>query len=288
MERDRALTLAGGGSRCFYQLGLWSKWGRSLEPRLAGIAACSAGACVAALALCGREKHAMEFWKIRRRHIDRNFEWERLLTGRRPTPQYPVYRDTLLHAFEDGGLERLRSLPFPLLVLASAPPKGVPKALATLTGFGAYALERYLHPHRVHRRFGRRLGFAPLVVDARTCETADELIELIIASSATPPFTPVGYFRGQALLDGGIVDGVPAFVGDTIEGAKKNLVLLTRFHQASRTGDKGRRFYLAPSAPVPVDTWDYSRPDLVDQTYALGLADADRYQDQFDQFLSSP
>src|SRR5215210_5514245 len=102
MVRDLAITFAGGGNRAFYQLGLMNGWRERLLPRVAAVATCSAGACVATLMLSGRELEAGEFWKKRRASVTSNFEWRKLFKGARPTPHEPIYRNTLRHAFIEG------------------------------------------------------------------------------------------------------------------------------------------------------------------------------------------
>ncbi len=277
-RRDLAVTFAGGGNRAFYTLGLLHRWGERLHPRLAAISACSAGACVAVIWLSGRERQTQAFWTARRAHVRRNFDWTSILRGRSPTPHGPIYRDTLLCAAAEGGLERIRNQPFPLLVLTAAFPRALPASLSVVLGFAAYNLEKRLRPATVHPRFGKRLGFAPYVVDARTCETAEELADLIIASSSSPPFTPVGSFRGRPLLDGGMVDNVPAAAAEHVAGVKNNLVLLTRPYPPSALGLQGNRLYVAPTRPVPIERWDYTRPDLLQATVEMGEAEANSHE----------
>jgi predicted acylesterase/phospholipase RssA len=282
-SRDLALTLAGGGNRAFYQLGLLTKWGADLFPRVRVISTCSAGACVATLILSGRKDQAYQFWRHRRDGITRNVSPRRLLHGQHPMPHARIYREALLHALIDGGLERVRAQPFPILVLTTALPKFLPRALSVPLGMLGYSLEKRLHPGRLHPTYGRRLGFAPAVFDARECETPGELADLVLASSATPPFTPVGRHRGQSLLDGGLIDNAPAFVADEVVGVKKNLVLLTR---AVPSRDVGARLYVAPSVPVPVKAWDYTRPDLLDDTIAMGERESALHEPALRRFLS--
>ena len=159
IERDLAITFAGGGNRAFYQLGLLNQWGGRLWPRVGAVAACSAGACVVAMIASGRERETSAFWRERRAHVTRNFEWSRLLRGRSPAPHGPIYRDTLLYMLADGGLDRIRALPFPLLVLASAFPRLAPAPLAVALGIGAYQTEKRLRPHMIHPSIGRAMGF---------------------------------------------------------------------------------------------------------------------------------
>lgn len=284
--RDLALTFAGGGNRAFYQYGLMQAWGPRLLPRLAGIASCSAGACVAVMWLTGRRAAAREIFYARTRGLTRNIDLTRALRGQRIAPHGEVYRDILLAMSRDGGLERLRERPWPLLVLVSAFPRWLPSALATVVGISAYQLEKALRPRLLHPSFGRALAFRPDVFDMRDCETPEELTALVLASSATPPFTPVGRFRGRRYLDGGMVDNAPAFVGDTIPGVSRNLVLLTRPYPDEVIGRRGHRLYVAPLTPPPTDRWDYRRPEGVDETVELGEREARDHQAALDALLA--
>lgn len=284
--RDLVITFAGGGNRAFYQLGLLRRWWPELAPRVAGVAACSAGACVAALHLSDRADSTASYWKSRVQGLQRNFDWTRLLRGERPAPHAGIYRDTLVHAANDGGLERIAALPFPLLVLAATIPRQLPVVAAVALGLASYNLEKKLRRRMIHPSLGRRLGFAPAVFDMRACESADAVADLIIASSATPPFTPVGHFGGRPLLDGGMVDNVPAFVAESVPGARRNLVLLTRPYPPGVAGRQGQRLYVSPSRPTPVERWDYTRPDLVDETIAMGEREADLHRSALDALLA--
>lgn len=284
--RDLVLTFAGGGNRSFYQLGLLSRWHERLFPRTAAVAACSAGACVITTFLSGRRDEARDYWMSRTRGIRRNFEWGRLLRGQRPAPQGEIYRDTLLVTFAGDAIARIRAQPFPIYVLASAFPVLLPRAFAVALGLGAYSLERSVRraPHPVTPRY---LGFRPVAVDARRCETPDELTALILASSATPPFTPVGSFRGQALLDGGMVDNAPAFLAEERHPeAGRSIVFMSRPYHPSVMGIQGRRLYVAPTVPTPIGRWDYTRPQLLDDTVAMGEREAVVHTPLLDRFLA--
>ncbi|HKG22360.1 MAG TPA: patatin-like phospholipase family protein, partial [Blastocatellia bacterium] len=206
--------------------------------------------------------------------------------GQRPTPHEPIYRDTLLYALAEGGLERVKSQPFPVLVLTAAFPRGVPAFAAVMLGFCAYKIEKRLRAGMIHPSYGRRVGFSAVAFDARKCETARDMASLIIASSSTPPFTSVGSFAGRRLLDGGIIDNVPAFMGDEVEGVRRNLVLLTSPYPASVTGRRGARLYIGPHTPLPIDRWDFTRPELLEATIAAGERDAEINRSLLDDFLA--
>ena len=274
ITRDIALTFAGGGNRSFYQLGLLNAWHETLLPRTAAISSCSAGACVITTFLSGRRDEAREYWMGRTRGITRNFDWSKLLRGDRVAPQGAIYRDTLLVTFADGGLQRIRAQPFPIYVLAAEFPRLVPRLMSVALGIGLYSLERSVK-RAPHPRLPALLGFAPVVIDARQCETPEELANLILASSATPPFTPIGDFRGRKLLDGGMIDNAPAFLIDEKHpDVRHSIVLMSRPYHPSVLGVQGRRLYIAPTQPTPIGRWDYTQPHLLDETVAMGEQEA--------------
>ncbi len=284
--RDIGLTLAGGGSRSFYQVGLLDRWGAQLRPRLAAVAGVSAGACTAAVWLAGRTEATREYWHWRRRDVKSNFEWRALFRGQRPTPQGPVYRDSMVHAFQEGGLERLRACEIPMLVVVAVPPRRLHPLAGMLMGYGAYMAEKKIWPAMVHPKAGRKMGFVPRVFDARLCESPEEVADLILASSATPPFTPFGSFRGERYLDGGMVDNVPAFATEQVAGVRRNLVLMTRPYPPRSLGAQAHRLYIAPSGLTPVTCWDYTSSERVEATLAMGRAEADVYAPLLAAFLA--
>ncbi len=284
-ERRLGLVFAGGGNRAFYQLGLMQAWD-DLWSRASAVAACSAGACVVAMALSGRAAATADFWKRRRAGVTRNINWWHPLVGKPLTPHAPIYRDTVRFCLADGGFERIRAQPFPLLVLTSQLPRGLPPVAATILGLTAYNLEKRLKRGLTHPAWGRRLGFRPAAFDMRECATADELTALILASSATPPFTPLGRIANQALLDGGLVDNVPAFLLDDCPDVARQAVLMSRPYPAEVIGRQGRRLYVAPLAPPPVSRWDYTRPDLVEATIAQGEREARLHRPALDALLA--
>lgn len=273
-ERDIAITFAGGGNRAFYQLGLMKRLAPRLEPRLGAIAACSAGACVATLWLAERADETHAFWIKRREGVTKNIDFKRVFSGEPVAPHGAVYRDTLLFSFRDGGFERVVRQPFPIWILAARFPKALPSTLAVAAGLSAYSLEKSMRKEMIHPTWGKKVGFRPFLFDARDCRSAEELADLILASSATPPFTPIGRFGGESLLDGGMVDNVPAFAAEQDPAIKLNVVLLTRPYPAQVLGQQGKRYYIAPSEPVPVERWDYTRPEQLGATIDMGEREA--------------
>lgn len=286
--RDTAITFAGGGTCSFYQLGVMNRWREPVLPRVAVLSAVSAGACVAAIILSRREAEVADLWKARSRGVTRNFDWRRLLSGQRPTLHEVIYRDLLLHAFAEGGFERIRSQPFPILILATAFPTRMPAMLAGLLGVCALGMESRLRRRRPQFTLRRRLGLQAAVFDARDCREPAELVDLIIASSATPPFTSVGAFSGRRLLDGGLIDNAPAFLAERVPGVARHLVLLAQPRPPVEVGRHANRLTIAPTEPLPLTAWDYTQPDLIFDIVGLGERDAERYEPELCRLLDPP
>lgn len=281
--RDLGLTFAGGGNRAFYQLGLMNRWQHQLLPRTRAVAACSAGACVAVVLLSGRQDETRERWHELRKGLDKNFDPRRLLEGKNPAPHARIYRELLLHAMRDGGLERLRAQPFPVLVLASGIPRRLPTAAALLLGLGMYRLERRLHPERLHLTYALRAGFRSVVRDVRECVTAEQVADIVLASSATPPFVPVGRAGGERLIDGGLIDTAPAFVAEQVAGVRRTLVVLTR--PWTLASSASHRFYVGPRRPIRVSAWDYTEGQQVEQVIAQGEDESHAHQPTLSELL---
>jgi predicted acylesterase/phospholipase RssA len=285
--RDLGLTLAGGGNRSFYQQAILETWGERLWERVAAVSCVSAGAAIAVLSLSGRSESARVHWDESRRGLTKNIDVSRLLRGERIAPHGPIYHSTIVHALREGGLERIRGLPFPIWVLCAIPPERLPITFATWLGLGAYSLEKRWNPRQLHPKVGAQLGFRQFVFDARACETPEEVADLVVASSSTPPFTPVGHFRGMNLLDGGICDNVPATLVERHPAVRKTLVLLTRRYPEGVSGEHGTRLYLEPSLPVPIGRWDYREVAPVEETLALGRTDAASYAGLLETWLEA-
>lgn len=285
---DLGLCLAGGGNRAFWQLGLLEVLGENVMPRVRAVAACSAGAAAAVFLASDRVEAGRSTFAKYRRGIARNFDATRLLRGERPLPHENVYRTTLREAIGEEGFAHLRSRPYPIRILAAEPPARLGGALGVAAGLAAYQLEKLARPTVLHPTLAPRLGFRAHVHDARECASLDELIELVLASSASPPITRPGRHAGKSLLDGSLVDNAPAFVLDDEEGVRRTLVLLTRPYPVSATGRRGRRLYLAPTEPVPAHRWDYRENAPIDETIELGRRDAERHRERLEAFLREP
>ena len=285
MERDLAITFAGGGSRAFYQLGFLERWSAELLPRMAAMAGCSAGSAMATMVLSGRVAETRRYFDEERRGVRGLLDFRAIRRDRSVFPHEGIYRRTLLHGLAEGGFERIQASPFPLYIVASAFPRILPSVFGVALGLGVYSLEKQLRPNQLHPQLPRRVGFAEHVFDARLCETPEDLVELIISSSSTPPFTRQGRHGARRLLDGSLIDNAPAFLAEREPAVRRNMILLTRPYPAGVTGMQGPRLYVAPSSPLPIQRWDYREAAPVEATIAAGRADAVRFEDDVREFL---
>jgi predicted acylesterase/phospholipase RssA len=263
------VVFAGGGCRCFWQAGFWSEAAPALglSPRVA--AATSAGAAFACAIFAGAVESVVEDFSRRVAANPRNvYPWN-ALRGAAVFPHEGIYRATLLANLGGERLERIRRGP-ELRVVLARPAAGVGARLAFGLALFAFLVERRAHLHRVHAVWGRRLGFRTEVVVANACRSPEELADLVLHASCTPPVT--SYYRrlGRPVLDGGLVDHIPV---DAVAGEGPALVLLTRRYPESALPRVPGRTYVQPSADLPVQRWDYTSPERVRATFELGRRD---------------
>jgi Patatin-like phospholipase len=272
-RRTRTLVnvvFAGGGNRCLWQAGFWSE----AAPRLGlvphRIAATSAGAAIACVLFAGRLREGLAHFRAATTANRRNVYPANVLRGHPVFPHAAMYRRALLETIDTAALARLHAGPEILVPITRAPPwLGTRSAFAIAGVVDAieHAVARSPHP-----RFARKCGFGVEYARVSECATPEALADLVLASSCTPPFTPLLSHAGRPALDGGIADNAPVeAVGDG-----PTLVLLTgRF---ARLPEHPMRTYLQPSRQVPVRSWDYTDPAGLDAAFALGQRDAERWR----------
>jgi hypothetical protein len=232
-------------------------------------AAVSAGSAIACLALTGRCERGLAYFKDLTARNRRNVYPERLLSGGL-FPHERMYREAIIALMERPALAELARGP-ELRIVVARPPAWLGHRRAALAGFAAYSAELRLRRH-VHPRLPRRLGFAPEVVRVQDCRTSEELADLILQSSCTPPFTPLLFRTGRPVLDGGLVDPAPTFA---IDPPRRILVLLSKRYRALPA--RADAVYVQPSAAVPIYKWDYTNPVGLQAAFELGCRDGERF-----------
>ena len=148
-------------------------------------------------------------------------------------------------------------------------PRFLPATLGTMAAFTIYGLEKHL-TGALHPTWTRKMGFVPLVRGNHDAETVGDLVDIVLASSCVPPVLPGNGYKGQRVLDGGIIDNVPAHLSDGRKG--RTLVLLSKRYK-SPLPEPGARVYAQPSESIRIDKFDYANPSGLQETYDLGFRD---------------
>ncbi|GAB2882738.1 patatin-like phospholipase family protein [Microbulbifer echini] len=282
------VVFAGGGGRCTWQIGFWESIADEIGLSPRRVTAVSAGGLMASLILMGRIEAGREhFWSAFAANR-KNAYWSNLLKKERVFPQYGIFRNAMLELFRDG-LEPLSNAA-DLQIAITHPPRFLTAGVA----FGVGALAYYTDKHvmrRLHPKVALGLGFKQNFYRAQDCATVEELVELILCSSCTPPFTPRLRRFGAPVLDGGVVDNIPVAGLDSGEG--RVLILLSRRYPRypncfTRRNGEQLWTYVQPSKPPFISVWDYTNPELAQMTYELGCADGREFlhKPMFEQEIS--
>ncbi len=278
------VVFAGGGNRCWWQAGFWDIVQPELQLRPRVITGISAGAATACMVYTRDAKWVMRYYEEALRHNTRNAYWGNLLRGKPVFPHYRIYRQALLDLYGDT-FSNLASAP-EIRIGVSHVPSWLGARSAVAAGLIAYNIEKYVRKS-LHPTFGRKLGFRPEFVTAQACSNVEELADLVLQSSCTPPFTPVLRRNGRPVLDGGMVDNVPVDALDPTPG--RVLVMVTRLYPRPQMfvvphGEQ-QRLYVQPSERVPISSWDYTNPSQMQHAYDLGRADGERFLVRLPQVL---
>lgn len=265
------IVFAGGGCRCFWQAGFFSVVAPQLELAPKRVAAASAGAALGCVSLAGRAHEAIENFKARAKDNPRNIYPERLFSSESVFPHESLFRDVVTKTMDAEAFATLRAGPEIHVALTRPPNSRLPLAPKMVAGLMAYQLER-LTRRRIHCDWPKQMGFQVEWVRADHCESVDELTELLLHTSCTPPITPAFYRSGAPVFDGGLADNVPLAA---LPDCNKVLVLLTRRFEVLPQSD--RVLYTQPSAAIQINKWDYTDPEGIQDAFDLGRRDGDTF-----------
>lgn len=247
----------------------------NLAPRT--VAGVSAGATMACFIFAHRFDRAVDHFKEIMISNTRNFYPLNVFRGLPVFPQYALYRGAILATIDTKAMEDLHGGP-EIRILLTRPPSWAGPRLGTVLGILCYSVEKKLYSP-VHPSFASRVGFTPEVVTVKDCQTPEELADLLLQSSCTPPFTPVLYRHGEPVLDGGMIDNVPVML---LDGKEENtLILLTRQYSPDGIPKVAGRTYVQPSKPITIYKWDYTNPQGLQDAYDLGREDGRTFLSQF-------
>jgi predicted acylesterase/phospholipase RssA len=273
----RNAIFAGGGSRCFWQLGFWEgakESGLDLQRSVKFVGSTSAGCAMATAAVLDRSHYALQLFKGFTARNPRNIHWENVSPFKRGAllPHARMYREALkeLVGPEDLDTLRRRSVHF----LMSGYPKRLGGALGATAALCIYSLEKTLRKDPLHPKWPAKVGFTPLIGRAHDCRTLQDYISMVLAASCIPPILPEGQFEGQKVLDGGLIENIPVRLAENEPG--ETLVLLSRKYERDLPSTK-RATWVQPSKPIKIDKFDYANPDGLEETFQLGLDDGRKF-----------
>ena len=240
-----------------------------MEQAPQAVAAVSAGAAMACFVFSGCDVEAIEYFQDITGKNPKNFYLRNIANARPVFPHYGMFRGTLLKFLTQERLQTLHRGP-DVRILMSRPPSWAGPRLAVFCGYLCYQIEKSLYAP-LHPVLAEKVGFRPQVASVRDCAAPEELADLILASSCTPPFTPVLRWRGQTVLDGGLIANVPEKALEDLSGHV--LYLLTRRYSEQTLPEIPGRTYIQPSRAIGVSKWDYTNPQGLQDAYELGRED---------------
>lgn len=267
---------AGGGSRCFWQLGFWqgaNEAGVPLTQTVRYAASTSAGCIVATAALLDRTQEALTLFKSYIESNPSNIHWDNLKPGRngRLLPHMDMFMRAAREFLTPADLQTLASKRLEFLVTRI--PGVWPGGLAAMVAFAIYGLDKRI-TGALHPSWTQKLGFEPRVWSNQDAHDLEDFILMMMASSSVPPVMPSPPYRGDRVLDGGIIDNVPAHLADGRPG--RTLVLLSKRYRHPLP-EGGVRTYVQPSQAIMLDKFDYADSVALQAVYDLGLADGKRW-----------
>lgn len=269
----KSVVFAGGGSRCLWQAGFWEVASPALNIQPDVIAGVSAGSTIACMCLGDRIREGLEFFKKITGENEKNFYPSKLFGRERAFPQYAMYRSAIMEIITEEAFKKIKEGP-ELRVLMTRPPRYLGPRSGTFVGLLTYSLEKKIN-YPVHPRWASKIGYRPEIVSAATCNSVEELADLLLNSSCTPPIVPIMKRDGNVVLDGGLIDNVPVVALDQESGA--TLILLSRRYPEKTIPRVPGRIYFQPSEEPPVAKWDYTNPVGSQGAFDMGRRDGEDF-----------
>lgn len=273
----RNAIFAGGGSRCFWQLGFWEgakESGLDLQGSVKFVGSTSAGCAMATAAVLDRSHYALDLFKDFTTKNPRNIHWKNVNPFKQGTllPHARMYREALRELVGPDDLDTLKNTSVHFLM--SGYPKWLTGAIGATTALCIYGLEKTLRKDPIHPKWPAKAGFKPLIGRATDCHTLQDYISMVLGASCIPPILPDGHLGGRKVLDGGLIENIPVRLADEQPG--ETLVLLSRKYERKLPSTK-RVTWVQPSEQIKIDKFDYANPRGLQETFDLGLADGRKF-----------
>ena len=269
----RNAIFAGGGSRCFWQLGFWEgakESGLDLQASVQFIGSTSAGCAMATAAVLDRSQDALSLFQDFTAKNPRNIHWWNLHPSRHGKlfPHAAMYRQALREFVGHDDLQTIKKSSVHFLM--SGYPERLRGAIGSAMALSIYAMEKALRKDPLHPKWPARFGFTPLVGRAADCHTLEDYIDMVLAASRVPPVLPEGRFGDRKVLDGGLIENIPVRLAANEPG--RTLVLASRRYEHELPSTR-RITWVQPTQPIKIDKFDYANPDGLQETFELGVRD---------------
>jgi hypothetical protein len=269
----RNAIFAGGGSRCFWQLGFWEgakEAGVDLQGSVEFAGSTSAGCAMATAAVLDRAEDALDLFKDLTAKNPRNIHWNNVSPLSQGTilPHPQMYREALRKFVGPADLRTLKTASVHFLM--SGYPAWLRGAFGTAAAFVIYGVENLIRGDTIHPSWPAKAGFRPLVGRVADCRTPEEYVDMVLAASCIPPILPEGRFGNSRVLDGGFIEHIPVRLAADQPG--QTLALLSQRYERTLPTDKGVT-WVQPSRPIEIDKFDYANPAGLQETFDLGLQD---------------
>ena len=265
------VVFAGGGCRCFWQAGFYQVAQEALNMQPKAVAAASAGAALGAVSITGLGQRALTNFKKKASTNSQNVYPKNLFSGTAVFPHEALFRGAISETLDQDALAKIRSGPAFWVSLTRLPSDSRFPKLRLFAGISSYLLEGKLRS-RIHREWPARLGFEVEWARADTCSSLEELADLLLQTSCTPPFTSALTRDKLPVFDGGLIDNVPVAA---LSDCNNVLVFLTRPN--ANLPQRAGVHYVAPSETIPVEKWDYTNPEGLQAAFDLGRKDGDAF-----------
>ena len=262
------LVLEGGGTRCTWQAGFISALQQKSTFKPDVIWSVSASSAVACAIASARLESAVQCFKSCIADNKKNIYWSRLFKNRRIFPQATIYRKALLKTFDQPAVDALHLGPEVQVLITRTCPS-LPGYSGVFAGLSIRALSVLSRRQQLPRLLAQ-FGFSKEFISAKECRTPAELADLVLASSCTPPVTPLYSFHGRTALDGGLMESIP--MSGLTEQRGTTLVLRTTARSNGLKPQPGLKC-VGPSEEPRVASWDYAKPATIDYLYGLGQKD---------------
>ncbi|MFC3613086.1 patatin-like phospholipase family protein [Lutimaribacter marinistellae] len=266
------IVFSGGGLRCFWQGGFMTRLAKERRFAPARVTGVSGGALAAVAWISGNERRLLDTMCAAFEERDHNLDLF-AADDAGITPHQHLYCKVVAQVVDDAAARKVAEGPALQILIAHPPDSPAPRLTGTAL---AASYEAELHiVGSPHFNWAEKLGLTAHLVDANKAARDGRLVDLVSAAAVIPPVFEPPLWEGKPVVDGGMADQAPMPEPDR----GQTMVLLTRRY--ARLPEVADRTYLWPSEETPADKIDFTDPQKLRDTWALGERDAATFLDDF-------